>query len=119
MPATVTTTDGITLPVPLLCPAIPGQKILIPAGTVTVYRGNRKLLGRAQTVIVASAFDGFLDERDGVLHTVLPQITWVGSGGYWVDCNLTRAVYAANDFVSTVNEASVHAWRHDLVRAGA
>jgi len=106
---------GETIDAPLLPPVTRGQKVVVPAGTTSLYRGARRVSKRAQTITVYSAYDGYLAQsRDGSLQSVRPSISWPGSGGYWVDCEVTVAIFEANGFTPVANTANVAAWEHYL-----
>ena len=110
------THDGTSITEPLLSPARRNARLVIPAGTKTRYRGENRITKRAQTVNVHSACDGYIGQDDnGVLKTVLPAISWPGSGGYWVDCRVTEKIFEANSFTPAVNSVNLNAWRHDLI----
>ena len=112
----LTTLDGTIIAEPLLSPVSRHAQVVIPAGTSTRYRGGDRVTKRAQTITVFSTWNGYLDpDRNGHFQTVLPAISWPGSGGYWVDCPLTDEIFEANSFTPAVNSANLNAWRHDLI----
>ena len=114
--ASLTALDGTTIAEPLLSPVLRNARVVIPTGTTTRYRGEDRVTKRAQTVNVHSACDGYLgQDDDGILRTVLPAISWPGSGGYWVDCRVTEKIFEANSFTPAVNSVNLNAWRHDLI----
>ena len=114
--ASLTTLDGTTTAEPLLSPARRNAQVVIPAGTTTRYRGENRITKRSQTISVFSAQDGYLGEdRNGDLRTVLPEISWPGSGGYWVDCPVTDTIFEANSFTPAVNAVNLSSWRHHLI----
>ena len=116
----LTSLDGTSIAEPLLSPARRRAQVVIPAGTTTRYRGEDRITKRAQTITVFSAQDGYLDQdRNGRFRTVLPTISWPGSGGYWVDCEVTEKIFEANSFTRAVNSENLRSWRHHLISASA
>ena len=81
-----------------------GDSILLPAGTRVRTTHPRKrpyyTLRRSQTVRVHLTFDGYVDTlnyfKRGNGFISLPTITWVGTGGYWCDAQLTTEVLRLN-----------------------
>jgi hypothetical protein len=116
LPTLLTTRAGQTLTPPLLSPVRLEQKVLIPSGTRTWFRGAVRVTKRAQTITVFSTSPGYLSQVDHKpdLQTVKPWISWPGSGGYWVDCDLTDAIFEANGFVQEVNVKSLAGWKYHL-----
>ena len=112
----LTSLDGTSIAEPLLSPARRRAQVVIPAGTTTRYRGEDRITKRAQTITVFSAQDGYLDQdRNGHFRTVLPTISWPGSGGYWVDCEVTEKIFEANSFTPVANSVNLSSWRHHLI----
>lgn len=80
------------------------QRVLIPAGTplrsTHPSRDGVYLSKRAQTVTVHHTSDGHVDlwddRENGRGYVVLPQVTWAGAGGYWVDAKVTPEFCEAN-----------------------
>lgn len=79
-----------------------GQSVLIPAGTVVHSTNPGRgafVVGRTYRVTVHHLLSGWVDAlgvrgvRGG---TVLPMITWAGTGGYWMDAQVTPELLAKN-----------------------
>lgn len=81
-----------------------GSQVLIPAGTpLRSTHPRRKGVyhsKRAQTITVHHTSDGHIDlwndYRNGFGYVLLPQATWPGAGGYWVDVKVTPELCVAN-----------------------
>lgn len=90
-------------PFSVVNPVTKGESITLPAGTVVHSTNPSKpsyVLRRAQTVKVAMVTDGWIDtlhtSREGRGFVQLPQVTWVGTGHYWCDAQVTPALVEAN-----------------------
>lgn len=81
-------------------PVAKGDTIVIPKGTVihtTHPSGRVQVSKRAQTITVSHTLDGWVSrERHNAGKVLLPTVTWPGTGGYWRDVQLTKAVLEAN-----------------------
>lgn len=77
-----------------------GDIVLVPKGTVvhtTHPSGRVQVTKRAQYITVHMAMDGWVSrDRHDAGKVLLPVVTWAGTGGYWRDVQLTKAVLDAN-----------------------
>lgn len=83
------------------CPFNRGDKVVIPAGAVvqsTNPSRREKKLTRAQTVTVTHTFDGYVNAHDAKFfgQYKLPEISWAGSGGYWMNAQVTPELCERN-----------------------
>jgi len=81
-------------------PVTKGDTLTIPKGSVvhtTHPSGRVQVTKRAQKITVHSTLDGWVSrERHNAGKVLLPVVTWPGTGGYWRDVQLTKAVLEAN-----------------------
>lgn len=80
-----------------------GDSVLIPAGTpirTTNSNHSRKIAARGYRVTVFSANSGWIDidgsQGHGRGYVILPEICWVGTGGYWHTVKVTPEFAGAN-----------------------
>lgn len=81
-------------------PVLKGDTIIVPKGSVvhtTHPSGRVQVTKRAQRVTVHHCLDGWVSrESHDAGKVLLPVVTWAGTGGYWRDVQLTKAVLEAN-----------------------
>jgi hypothetical protein len=121
--STTTGTAAVTaFEKPLLSPFRKGDRVIIPKGTRSHYRGQTVTSRARQTVTITHAGDGYLERGSTLvegetrmrLFAVRPYITWAGAGGYWRDVKLTDEIFEANGVTAEVNEVNMKAWRYDV-----
>ncbi len=81
-------------------PVPKGDTIVVPKGSVihtTHPSGRVQVTKRTQRITVYMASDGWVSrERHDAGKVLLPTVTWAGTGGYWRDVQLTKAVLETN-----------------------
>lgn len=83
-------------------PFTKGDQVRLPAGTIvhTMHPSRHSYtLRRAQTITVHHTSDGYVNvfDRRGFGQTVLPELTWAGTGGYWNRVQVTPELCVINE----------------------